>query len=193
MALGVVCFMTSLHCAAQIDPERRDLLELGYDQPVVGQGPQGVYAYFYYNNPDFFQTNIALRAAIAPVYLDSEIGFKQLISPYTDVGIGINGGAYGDNYYEVRQGNYIKPESFDGHGGGASASIYQLLDPGMLIPLNLVVRGGLHYSTFTTATKRRATLYCLKIRSTFYTRRTAVRRQGTRVVSRFGHGIVHLV
>jgi hypothetical protein len=151
LALSIISFMTAFHCAAQIDPEQRDLLELGYDQPLEGQGPQGEYAYFYYNNPDFFRTNVALRAAIAPVYLDSEIGFKQLISPYTDVGIGINGGGYGDDYYEVRQGTYIKSESFDGDGAGASASIYQLLNPGMLIPLNLVARGGLHYSTYHTA------------------------------------------
>ncbi|HEV2692581.1 MAG TPA: hypothetical protein VG347_06755, partial [Verrucomicrobiae bacterium] len=58
--------------------------------------------------------------------------------------------AYGDNYYEVRQGNFIKGESFDGHGGGAAVSLYQLLDPGVLIPLNLVARGGFHYATYAT-------------------------------------------
>jgi hypothetical protein len=151
LAAANVLVAFALKCSAQIDPEHRDLIELGYDQPLVGQGPQGVYAYFYYNNPEQFATNIALRAAIAPAYLDSEIGFKQLISPYTDFGIGINGGAWGDDYYEVRQGNYIKGESFDGDGGGMSASIYQLLNPGMKIPLNLVARGGFHYATYNTA------------------------------------------
>jgi hypothetical protein len=139
------------HAFAQVDPEHRNLIELGVDQPLTGQGPQGIYAYYYYNNPEFFRTNIALRVAFAPAYIDSELGFKQLISRYTDVGIGISGGAFGDNYYEVRQGNYIQSESFDGHGGGASVSLYQLLDPGMMIPLNLVARGGFHYSTFDSA------------------------------------------
>jgi hypothetical protein len=142
---------------AQVDPEHRNLLELGYDLPLTGQGPQAAYFYYYYNKPEFLSTNVALRLAIAPAYLDSELGFKQLLSPYTDVGVGISGGAYGDNYYEVRQGDYVQGESFDGHGGGASVSLYQLLDPGKLIPLNVVVRGGFHYSTFDDADETSST------------------------------------
>ena len=136
---------------AQIDPEHRNLVELGYDQPLSGQGPQGVYGYYYYNDPEFIRTNAALRLALAPAYADAELGFKHLIAPYTDVGVGINGGAYGDSFYEVRRGNYIKSESFYGHGGGAALSIYQLLNPGALIPLNVVARGGIHYTTFDNA------------------------------------------
>ena len=143
--------LAGYNCQAQIDPVHRNLIELGYDQPLAGQGPQGVYGYYYYNNPEYFRTNIALRLAIAPAYLDGELGFKHLLSPSTDVGLGINGGAYGDSFYEVRQGNYIKSESFDGHGGGVAVSIYQLLNPGRLIPLNLVARGGIHYSTYANA------------------------------------------
>jgi hypothetical protein len=140
---------------AQIDPEHRSLLELGYDQPLSGQGPQAVYAYYYYNTPELFNTNTALRVAVAPAYVDGELGFKQLISPTTDVGIGFNGGAFGANYYEVRQGQYYKSESFDGSGGGTALSVYQLLNPGMLIPVNLVARGGLNDSTYS-ATSRTA-------------------------------------
>lgn len=147
--LAVAALLSSSQTSfGQIDPYRRNLLQLGYDQPVGGQGPQGVYAYYYYNNPEIRGTNTALRLAIAPAYLDGELGFKQLLSPYTDVGIGLYGGAYGDNFYEVRQGNYRRTESFDGHGGGTALSIYQLLNPGMLVPLNVVARGGLRYSTY---------------------------------------------
>src|ERR1700733_7215123 len=106
LALMAAGLLIGSDIQAQVDPVHRNLLELGYDQPLAGQGPQGVYAYYYYNTPDFFSTNAALRVAIAPAYLDSEVGFKQLLSPYTDVGVGISGGAFGDNYYEVRQGNY---------------------------------------------------------------------------------------
>lgn len=148
LTLGLICLAWPLNCSAQIDPEHRSLLEIGYDQPLEGQGPQGEYAYFYYNKPDLFNTNTALRLAVAPVYLDGEIGFKHLISSTTDFGLGFNGGGYSDNYYEVRQGDYIKAESFNGDGAGTSASIYQLLDPGRLIPLNLVARGGFHYATY---------------------------------------------
>ena len=135
-------------CSAQIDPEYRSLLELGYDQPLTGLGPQGIYAYYYYNTPRFFNTNTALRMAFAPAYVDGEVGFKQLLSPTTDVGIGFNGGAFGANYYEVRQGQYYQSESFYGNGGGASMSVYQLLNPGMLIPVNVIARAGLLDSTY---------------------------------------------
>ena len=141
----------------QIDPNHRNLLELGYDQPLVGHGPQGIYAYYYYNNPEICGTNIALRAALAPAYLDGEIGFKQLISPHTDLGIGIYGGAFSDNYYEVRQGEYLQDESFDGYGGGTALSLYQRVNPGMLIPLNIVARGGVRYTTYDKTDKTAAT------------------------------------
>ena len=134
---------------AQVDPEHRNLLELGYDEPLAGQGPQGIYAYYYYNQPHVLSTNVDLRLAIAPVYLDGELGFKRWLSPNTDIGFGFSGGAFGDNYYEVRQGNYFKNESFDGSGGGASLSVYQLLNPGVLIPVSVIVRGGGHYTAFT--------------------------------------------
>jgi hypothetical protein len=133
---------------AQIDPIERNLVELGYDQPLAGHGPQAEYAYYYYNTPDFLSPDIALRMAIAPAYLDSELGFKHLLSPYTDMGFGLSGGAFGDNFYDVRQGNYLESQSFYGSGGGSSVSIYQLLDPGLKIPLNLVARGGFHYASY---------------------------------------------
>ena len=152
MTIGLV-----LGCApmtlAQIDPYTRSLLQLGYDQSLSSQGPQSLYAYYYYNNPGLLRTNVALRLAVAPVYFDGEIGFRQLLSPHTDVGIGINGGGYGENYYEVRQGHYFKGESFDGHGGGVSLNLYHLINPAQLIPLNAVVQGGAHYSVYSATDK----------------------------------------
>ena len=149
VAFGLV--LGSAHLGfAQIDPYPRHLLQLGYDQALSDQGPQSLYAYYYYNNPQFLRTNITLRLAVAPVYLDGEIGFRQLLSPHTDVGLGISGGAFGDNYYEVRQGRYLKGESFDGHGGGGSLNLYHLINPGQLIPLNVVMQGGVHYSTYSS-------------------------------------------
>ena len=147
--VSLVVVLGSFNCHAQIDPEHRNLLELGYDQPLTGKGPQGVYAYYYYNNPDLFNTNTALRLAIAPAYVDGELGFKQLLSPTTDVGLGFYGGMFGANYYEVRQGQYYQNESFNGSGGGAALSVYQLLNPGMLIPVNVVARGGMRDLTYT--------------------------------------------
>lgn len=141
LALGL-CFLARSHGLAQVDPEHRNLLELGYDGPIGAQGPQGVYAYYYYNQPHVLSTNVDLRLAIAPVYVDGELGLKRWVSPITDIGFGFSGGAFGDNYYDVQQGNYLKNESFNGSGGGASLSVYQLLNPGVLIPVSVIVRGG---------------------------------------------------
>lgn len=149
LLIRAALFTASPSALAQVDPYHRNLLHLGYDQPIDRQGPQGIYAYYYYNNPETIGTNMALRLAVAPVYLDGEFGFRQLLSPTTHLGIGFYGGGFGDNYYEVRQGDYRRSESFYGHGGGTSLSIYQLMNPRMRIPLNLVARAGFRYSTFS--------------------------------------------
>lgn len=133
---------------SQIDPMHRNLLQLGFDLPLENHGPQAAYLYYYYNNPEFIGTNVTLRMAIAPVYFDGELGFKELISPTTDVGVGLYGGMYGDNYYEVRQGHLFGGESFEGHGGGLALSIYQLVNPGMKIPLSVIARGGARYANY---------------------------------------------
>ena len=134
---------------AQVDPYSRSLLELGYDQSLSGKGPQSLYAYYYYNNPAFVSTNMALRLAVAPVYLYGELGFRRVL-PRTDVGIGLSGGGFGENYYEINQGQYLKGQSFDGSGVGTSLNIYHLLNPGHLIPLHAIVQGGPNYTAYTT-------------------------------------------
>src|SRR5215510_3397167 len=96
--ISVWVFVSGLSGLGQVDPFHRNLLQLGYDQPAGRQGPHGIYAYYYYNDPVFFGTNRALRLAIAPAYLDGEVGFREVLFPYTDVGVGFYGGAYGDNY-----------------------------------------------------------------------------------------------
>jgi len=148
VALMAFSLLNAFNCQAQIDPKSRSEIEFGYDEPLEGQDPLGAYAFYYYNNPNFLDTNKALRVVVAVTYADSELGFKHLLSPTTDVGIDVNGGGFADNYYEVRQGKFRKGESFDGYGGGGALNLYQLLDPGRLIPLNLVARGGLHDATY---------------------------------------------
>jgi hypothetical protein len=134
---------------AQIDPVKRDLIQLGYNQAMEGHAPFAGYAYYYHNQPDFLRTNLTLRLALAPVYLDSELGFREAFGPTTDFAIGLAGGGFADSYNEIRGGKFIPSESFIGHGGEISASIYHLFNPGDEIPLNLVLRGTAHYSTFS--------------------------------------------
>lgn len=133
---------------AQIDPIQRDLIQFGYNQPVEGQAPISGYAYYYRNDPDFLRTNQTLRLAVAPTYLDSELGLRHFLGPNTDLAFGLAGGGFADSYNEISRGTWIKGESFDGYGGEFSTSIYHLFNPGQLIPLNWVIRASTHYSVF---------------------------------------------
>ncbi len=134
--------------SAQIDPVKRDLIQFGYDQPLEGRAPLGAYAFYYRNDPGFIRTNLTLRLALAPVYLDSELGFVHGLGPQTDFAIGAAGGGFADSYDEIDGGKYLDTQSFDGHGGELSASVYHLFNPADRIPLNYVLRGTAHYSAY---------------------------------------------
>ena len=84
------------------------------------------------------------------IVLDSsEIRFGE----NTDLGVGAFGAGFAHNYEEVRQGNYFREESFDGHGGGANISLYQLSNPGADVPLTGVLRATAEYRAFTALRK----------------------------------------
>ena len=71
---------------------------------------------YYRNEPGFLRTNLTLRLAVAPTYLDSELGIRHVLGENTDLGIGVAGGGFADSYREIRQGTYYPSESFDGYG-----------------------------------------------------------------------------
>jgi hypothetical protein len=137
-----------INSVGQIDPAKRELIQLGYNQPFEGRGPIAAYAFYYLNLPQFYRTNFTLRLAVAPLYLDSELGIGKAIGPNTDIGIGLAGGGFADGYNEVRGGKYLESESFSGHGAGVSVNLYHLFNPGKRIPLNGVVRLETHYSGY---------------------------------------------
>ena len=145
IGLGISC----LSAWAQIDPDKRQLLHLGYNAPFKGHAPIAAYAFYYLNRPDFYRDDLTLRMAVAPVYFDSELGLAHALGPNTDVGIGLAGGGFADSYHEVRGGKYFPNESFDGHGGGGSVSLYHRFNPAQTIPLFGMVRGGVYYVTYT--------------------------------------------
>jgi hypothetical protein len=145
--LGLSFFVPMLACA-QIDPVKRDLIQFGYNQALEGHAPFGGYAFYYHNDPDFLRTNVALRLCVSPVFLDSEVGFVNGLGPHTDFAIGLAGGGFWDSYNEIRGGSFFPSESFAGHGGEISMSVYHLFNPDSQIPLNLILRGMAHYSTF---------------------------------------------
>ena len=146
LATSIVCVQPSY---AQVDPAKRELVQVGYNQPIEGKGPLAGYAFYYLNLPQFIKTNLTLRLAVAPVYMDTELGIREVFTPYTDIGVGVHGGGFADSYSEIRRGNLLESESFTGHGGGLSASIYQLLNPGRRVPLSAVIRTDAHMSVYS--------------------------------------------
>ena len=172
-----LALLLPLAAAAQIDPVKRDLIQIGYNQPLEGRAPVAGYAFYYHNQPDFLRTNLTLRLALAPVYLDSELGFNHALGPNTDFAIGAAGGGFADSYNEIRGGKYSEAESFDGHGAELSASIYHLFNPGDLIPLNLVLRGAAHYSVYDR-TDNTASNFQLPSDGTTFNVRTGLRWGG---------------
>lgn len=154
----------------QIDPEKRRLIQGGYNQPLEGKGPIAGYAYFYYNEPGFYRTNLTLRVAIAPVYLDSELGFRDALGPNTDVAIGIAGGGFADSYSEVRGGRLLDSEGFTGHGGKTAASLYHRVNPGQRVPLTALVRGIFEYNTYDRDDDTAAAFKILDDRMTYHLR-----------------------
>jgi hypothetical protein len=140
--------LVALQATGQIDPVRRELVQFGYNQPMQGHPPLSGYAFYYRNTPNFHWTNVTLRLAVAPVYMDSEVGLSHALGANTDLGIGLAGGGFADSYSEIRGGKFVRDESFIGHGAEGSLSAYHLFNPGALIPLYGVLRVAGHYATY---------------------------------------------
>lgn len=143
--------------AAQIDPEYRQLLQLGYTQPLQGRGPLSGYAFYYHNHPGFIRSNLTARLVLAPTYVDTELGIQDLLGPHTDLGVGFAGGGFADSYSEIRRGKLWREESFTGHGAEANVGLYHLFNPiapgatpsGLSeIPLQAVLKGAVRYSIY---------------------------------------------
>ena len=141
---------------AQVDPEKRRLFQFGYNQSLQGVGPIAGYAFYYLNLPDWPREGQTLRLAIAPVYLDSEFAFRGALGAHTDLALGAAGGGFADSYSEVRGGRFLKDESFTGHGGEVSASVYHLFNPGSEIPLNGIVRATFHHTEYDRSSRTAA-------------------------------------
>lgn len=146
--LLAIAMLIPLTCPAQIDPYKRELLQFGYNQPIEGRGPIAGYAFYYRNQPNLAGRDLNLRLAVAPTYLDSELGFMHALGPHTDLAMGLAGGGFADSYSEMRAGRLIDEESFIGHGGEAALSLYHRFNPTHRIPLNGVLRGSLDYSAY---------------------------------------------
>lgn len=134
--------------AAQIDPERRQLLQMGFNQAVDGRGPLAAYAYYYLNEPHFLASRKTLRLVAAPGYVDSELGLSRALGAKTDLGIGLAGGAFADSHTEIRRNRFLRGESFRGDGARAALSLYHDFPPYGPMPLAGILRVENHHAKF---------------------------------------------
>jgi len=146
--LPALVILMAATARGQIDPQLRELLQVGFNQPVQGASPVAAYGYYYLNEPNFFHTNVTLRLALAPVYLDSEVGLVGLLGPHTDLGLGLAGGGFADNYYEFQKGKYLPEQSFSADSAAVSVSLYHLFDPNKRLPLFGLLRVSEHYDIY---------------------------------------------
>ncbi|MDD5301783.1 MAG: hypothetical protein PHS14_01635 [Elusimicrobia bacterium] len=149
VVLALLLCAAARPASAQIDPERRQLLQLGFNQAIEGRGPLAAYAYYYLNAPHFFAPKRTLRLVVAPGYADSELGFEKALGEKTDLGVGLAGGALADSHTEIRRDRYIKGESFRGDGLRAALGVYHDFPPRGPVPLAGIVRVEGHYAKFT--------------------------------------------
>jgi hypothetical protein len=147
-AILVTLSLAATPARAQIDPVRRDLVEFGYDQPLAGHLPLSLYTFYYFNRPHFLDSEHALRLAIAPTYVDGEWATPHALGANTDFAFDFQGGAFAADYDEIRGGRWFRDQSFKGYDGGVGVDLYHLFNPGKLIPLYGVARGGFRYFTF---------------------------------------------
>jgi hypothetical protein len=143
----------SLAAFGQIDPYARQLLQFGYNAPLEGHAPLQGYAFYYWNKPELCRSNLAFRLAVAPTYLDSELGIRQALGEHTDLGVGIAGGAFADSYEDFDQGSYYSDQSYYGFGGETSLSLYHRFNPDQRVPLNAILRGIYHYSAYVSSSQ----------------------------------------
>jgi hypothetical protein len=173
--------LATFKAQAQIDPAPRQILHAGVNAPVASQGPMGAYLFYYWNMANVPTTNTFLRLAIAPVYVDGEMGFKGLLGENTDLAVGANGGLYAESYQEVDGGNWKKDQSFNGNAAGLSSSIYHRFNPDQQIPLTGVLRGSANYEMFDATDntgEKPGNHFKLPDNQTFYTLRTGFRWGG---------------
>ena len=148
VAAAALISLAAAPVRAQIDGTRRFQLESGYEQGLGQPGPVSPYLFAYLNRPGVFRSSDTLRLALAPVYLDSELGIKNAFGAFSDAGIGLSGGGYAFGQTEVFRGDEKRGESFIGHGGGPSLTAYPHLGHVGPVPLSGVVRVSASYADY---------------------------------------------
>ncbi len=122
--LSVLILTWNSTANAQLDPQPRTNVEVGFEAPLRGNGPLDGYGFLLWNRPNFPAEDWYLRVVASPVYVRSELVRDRWPAEGHAVGIGIFGGLFDHNFNEFQDGEYEKGDSFWGHGGGATLSYY---------------------------------------------------------------------
>lgn len=147
-AMTVALLLSVAPATAQIDDTKRFMLEGGNEDALGSPGPGSPYSFLYLNRPGAAGPGSALRIALAPVYADIELGLPGVFGSRTDLGLGFSGGGYAFGHSEVKRGDEKPGESFIGHGGGPSVSLYPRLGDIGSVPLNGVLRVSAVFTDF---------------------------------------------
>jgi len=133
---------------AQIDPEPRKIVQIGYNQPLEGRGPAGGLRLPLLEHPGLPVTNRTLR-----------LRSRRLTSTANSVSASASASRRTSRWASRAAASripsarcaaekFIQGESFAGHGGEGSVSIYHRVNPSQEIPLNLILRGVVRYSAY---------------------------------------------
>ena len=164
---------------AQLDPERRTYIEAGLTKAARGDGPFDGYGFVLLNRPHFPSPEWYFRLVVDPTYLTSELVRDRWPAEGHAVGVGIDGGGFQNNFNEFRAGEFLKTESFWGHGAGASVSYYwrQWKIAGVL-PVEGQLRLRPQYAAYTKGWNTDAA-FVLPADSWIYTVRAGLRAGGS--------------
>lgn len=133
--LAAMLCLGAIPAFGQVDPTERRLLHVGYNQPIEGKTPIALYAFYLHNQTNFLREDWTLRAAVAPVWFDTQLGWKDALGPHTDLGLLAAGGGFARTHNELRLGEWEQGESFTGHGYSVGAAAFHVFNPGDRIPL----------------------------------------------------------
>jgi hypothetical protein len=147
--VSTLSLLASLPIVAQIDPYPRRLIHVGYNQPLEGRSPLSLYAFYLHNQTNFYRPDWTLRAAVAPVWVDAELGWRQAFGSRTDLGLIAAGGGLARSYQEFQQGEWERHESFYGHGFTVGAAAYHLFNPTQSLPIHGILALTLEGSYFS--------------------------------------------
>lgn len=150
-AVLILC-LAALPARAQIDDQKRLLLETGFEDGLGNPGPNSAYGFFFVNRPGVAGKGTALRLAVAPVYADAELGIPEVL-PRVDLGLGLSGGGYAFSRKEVVRGDQRPGESFIGHGVGPSVALYPKIGEIGPVPVSGVARLTALYRDYQKAEK----------------------------------------